>query len=82
MDTYIDDMVVKSKKELDHVRDLIEVFEILIRHKLRLNTTKCTFGVSSGKFLGHLEMRRGIEANIEQITAINNLVSLKNEKEV
>ena len=29
MDAYIDEMVVKSKKELDHVRDLVEVFRIL-----------------------------------------------------
>ena len=37
IDAYIDDMVVKSKKESDHVRDLTEVFVIFKRHKLRLN---------------------------------------------
>ena len=57
MDAYIDDMVVKSKKESDHVKDLTEVFTILRRHKLRLNAAKCSFGVSSGKFLGHLVMQ-------------------------
>ena len=65
MDTYIDDMVVKSKKESNYIRDLIEVFTILRRHKLKLNATKCAFGVSSGKLLGHLVTRRGIEANPE-----------------
>ena len=67
MDAYIDDMVVKSRKKLDHVRDLIEVFTTLKRHRLRLNAVKCAFGVSSGKFLGHLVTRRRIEANLEQI---------------
>ena len=54
MDAYIDDMVVKSRKESNHVWDLIEVFTTLKRHKLRLNAVKCAFRVSSGKFLGHL----------------------------
>ena len=57
MDAYIDDMVVKRKREIDNVRDLTEVFTILKRHKLRLNGVKCTFRVSSGKFLGHLVTR-------------------------
>ena len=82
MDAYIDDMVVKSKKELDHIRDLTKVLTILKRQRLRLNASKCAFGVSSGKFLGHLETRREIEANLEQITAINDLVSPKTAKEV
>ena len=41
MDAYIDDMVVKSKKEPDHLKDLAEVFAIHKEHKLRLNATKC-----------------------------------------
>ena len=57
MDAYIDDMVFKSKKEPDHVRELAEVFTILKKYKLRLNATKCAFGVSSRKFLGHLVTR-------------------------
>ena len=51
-------------------------------HKLRLNAAKCSFEVSSRKFLGHLVTRQGIEANPEQITAINNLVSPRIAKEV
>ena len=65
MDAYIDDMVVKSRREIDHVKDLTEVFTILKVHKLRLNTAKCAFGVSSRKFLGHLVTRRRIETNPE-----------------
>ena len=82
MDAYIDDMVVKSKEEADHIRDLTEVFDILKRHKLKLNATKCAFGVNLGKFLGHLVMKWGIEANPKQITTINNLVSPRTAKKV
>ena len=51
MDVYIDDMVVKSKEELDHIRDMTEVFTILKRYGVRLNVEKCAFGVSSKFFL-------------------------------
>ncbi|GFS36152.1 hypothetical protein Acr_00g0044380 [Actinidia rufa] len=82
MDAYIDDMVVKNREEFDHLKDLYEIFAILQQHKLRLNATKCTFGEGSGKFLGHLVTRRGIEANPKQIAAIDQLSSLRNAKEV
>ena len=66
-------MVVKSKVESEHVNDLGNIFEILRRHKLRLNASKCSFGVGSGKFLGYMVTYRGIEVNPDQIKAINNL---------
>ena len=66
-------MVVKSKLESEHVNDLGNIFEILRRHKLRLNASKCSFGVKSGKFLGYMVTHRGIEVNPDQIRAINNL---------
>ncbi|XP_030970090.1 uncharacterized protein LOC115990394 [Quercus lobata] len=75
-------MVVKSRKESQHTEDLREVFEILRRHKLRLNTEKCTFGVGAGKFLGYLISTRGIEANPDQIEAVNCLRPPSNPKKV
>ena len=63
VEVYIDDMVVKSKQELQHVEDLQDVFEILRQHKLRFNVEKFLFGVGAGKFLGYLITNRGIEAN-------------------
>ena len=49
---------------------------------MKLNPTKCAFGVSSGKFLGHLVSRRGIEANPEKIRAVINMRSPGITKEV
>ena len=69
----IDDMVVKSKLKSKHVNNLGNIFEILKRHKLRLNASKCSFGVELGKFLGYMVTHRGIEVNPDQIRAINNL---------
>ena len=69
----MDDMVVKSKLESKHVNDLRNTFEILRRHKLRLNVAKCSFGVGAEKFLGYRVTHHGIEVNPDQIRAINNL---------
>ena len=70
---YIDDMVVKSKVEFEHVGDLGDIFEILRKHKLRLNASKCSFGMRSDKFLGYMVTHRGIEVNPDQVKEINNL---------
>ena len=50
IEIYIDNMVVKSKMVSEHLGDLQVVFEILRSYKLRLNASKCSFGVGSGKF--------------------------------
>ena len=63
IEVYINDMVVKSKVASEHVGDLRNIFEILRKYELRLNTSKCFFGVGSGKFLGYMVTHRGIEVN-------------------
>ena len=66
-------MVVKGKAESEHVNNLRNIFAILRRHTLRLNTSKYSFGVRSGKFLGYMVTHREIEVNPDQIKAINDL---------
>ena len=82
IEIYIDDMVVKSKVVSKHVEDLTNIFEILKEHKLRLNVSKCSFGVGLEKFLGYMVTHKGIEVNPDQIKAINNLQPPRNPKEV
>ena len=53
-------MVVKCKVVSKHLDDLGSIFEVLRRHKLGLNASKCSFGVSIGKFLGYVVTHRGI----------------------
>ena len=65
IEVYVDDMVVKSKVVSEHVGDLTSIFEILRKHKLRLNASKCLFGVGLGKFLGYMVTHRGIEVNLD-----------------
>ena len=51
IEVYIDDMVVKIRIVFEHVGDLTNIFEILRKHKLHLNASKCSFGVGLGKCL-------------------------------
>ena len=73
IEIYVDDMVLKSKMVTKHLEDLGDIFDVFRRHKLRLNASKCSFGVGSGKFLGYMVTHRGIEVNPDQIKAINDL---------
>ena len=82
IEVYIDNMVVKSKLVSEHVRDLEDIFEVLRRHRLRLNASKCSFGVGSRKFLGYMVTHRGIEVNLDQIRAIHSMQPPRNLKEV
>ena len=47
MEVYIDDMLVESKKHFDHTKHLQEAFELLRKYNMKLNPSKCVFGVSS-----------------------------------
>ena len=82
IEVYVDNMVVKSKVVSKHVEDLGAIFDILREHKLRLNASKCSFGVGSGKFLGYMVTHRGIEVSPNQIKAIHSLQPPQNPKEV
>ena len=59
----MDDMLVRSLDEQKHLDDLQETFDTLGRYNMKLNPSKCSFGVSLGKFLGFMVSHKGIEAN-------------------
>ena len=75
MEVYVDDMLVKSKEEFAHLDDLKETFTSLKQYQMKLNPSKCVFGVASGKFLGFMVSQRRIKANPEKVKAIINMAS-------
>ena len=79
---YVDDMLVKSRKEEDHLEDLRETFGTLRSYNMKLNPGNCAFGVTAGKFLGFMVSQRGIEANPDKIRAIIEMAPPRNVKEV
>ena len=82
VEVYIDDILIKSVRKENHIEDLREVLRVLRSNKLRLNASKCIFGVSLGKFLGHMVSYNGVEANLGQISALLNLEPPKDAKQV
>ncbi|XP_074324060.1 uncharacterized protein LOC141660982 [Apium graveolens] len=82
MESYVDDMLVKSKEARDHVRHLAEMFQILREYRMKLNPQKCVFGIESGKFLGFIVNHRGIEANPTKIQALLEMRSPRRVKDV
>ena len=82
VEVYIDDVVVKSKIRSEHTQHLQEVFHLLKNYGMKLNPTKCAFGVSTGKFLGFMVTQRGIEINPDQVKAVANTLPPTNKKEL
>jgi len=82
VECYIDDLVVKSRKRPDHLRDLQQIFERLRRCQLKMNPLKCAFGVTSDKFLGFIVRHRGIEIDQAKVKAIQDMPEPKNLKEL
>ena len=75
-------MLVKSLRENDHLDDLRETFNTLRSYNMKLNPSKCVFGVTTGKFLGFMVSQRGIEVNPEKVRAIIELGPPRTVKEV
>jgi hypothetical protein len=67
--TYVDDIIIKSTKQQNHIVNLQETFANFRKACLKLNPEKCVFRVK-GKFLGCLVSTKGIEANPSKIEAI------------
>ena len=68
--TYVDDIIVKSTKQENHIADLQETFANFKKAGLKLNPEKCIFRVKKGKFLGCLVSIKGIEVNPSKIEGI------------
>ena len=82
IEVYVDDVIIKSKKQSDHLKDLRRFFERLRRYNLKLNPAKCVIGVPSGKLLGFIVNRGGIELDPSKIKVIQEFSPPRNKTEV
>ena len=73
VEAYVDDVVIKTWDSEDLISDLAETFDSLRKFSMKLNADKCTFGVPSGKLLGFMVSRRGIDPNPEKVSAITSM---------
>ena len=67
---------------MQHLDDLQETFDTFRRYKIKLNPSKCAFGVASEKFLGFMISQRGIEVNPNKIQAILNMEPTRRVKDI
>ncbi|XP_021827603.1 uncharacterized protein LOC110768210 [Prunus avium] len=83
MEVYVDDMLVKSIKAEHHTTDLTTTFNILRHYGMKLNPTKCAFGVGSGKFLGFLtppRTRKEVQSLTGRIASLNRFISKSTDR--
>jgi hypothetical protein len=66
-------MVVKTREDEGLISDLTQTFDNLRKFKMKLNPDSCTFGVPSKKLLGYMVFRRGIDSNLEKVSAITKM---------
>ncbi|XP_070032475.1 uncharacterized protein [Nicotiana tomentosiformis] len=82
IEVYVDDVIIKSRKSIDHIADLKIFFDRLRRYNLKLNPAKCAFRVPAKKLLGFIVSYRGIELDQSKVKAIQDLPPPKNKKYV
>ncbi|RDX64789.1 Retrovirus-related Pol polyprotein, partial [Mucuna pruriens] len=79
IEVYEDDMIAKLKMPKQHIDNLRKLFIRLQKYKLRLNPTKCTFVIKTGKLLGFMVNEKGIEVDLDKVKAIRKMPTPKTE---
>ncbi|KAI5328000.1 hypothetical protein L3X38_027396 [Prunus dulcis] len=82
LEVYMDDVVIKSLEEGDHVSNLKRAFLRMRQHKLKMNPKKCVFGVQAGNFLGFLVPQKGIGIDKNKAKSIIEALPPRNKTEL
>ena len=79
-EAYVDDIVVKSKRQGDLIQDLEIAFGCLRANNINLNLEKCVFGVPRGMLLGYIVSQRGIKANPKKVSTTTKMGPIRDVK--
>jgi len=79
---YVDDIIIKSKRQGDLIQDVEIAFSFLHVNKIKLNPEQCVFGIPQGMLLGYIVSQRGIEANHEKVSAVARMGPIRDVKGV
>ena len=79
---YIDDILIYSKSEREHVEHLRKVLDVLRKEKLYAKKEKCEFSKSKVSFLGHVISGEGLAVEQQKVQAIETWPECKNVEEV
>uniref|UniRef100_A0A5S6Q5D3 RNA-directed DNA polymerase n=1 Tax=Trichuris muris TaxID=70415 RepID=A0A5S6Q5D3_TRIMR len=69
---YVDDILVASQSEDEHLSALQKLFKRLASYGLKVNPNKCVLGAQSLVFLGHLIDRNGIRPSPDKVAALQD----------
>ena len=78
--TYLDNIIIFSKNEEEHLQRLEIIFERLREVSLKLKRSKCSFMKMHIEYLGHLISEKGIEPMPDKLAAIKEMPAPKNPK--
>ena len=79
---YLDDIIIFSKTEEEHIEHLEHIFTKLREYGLKMKREKCDFFKKHLQYLGHLVSEEEFEPLPEKIKSIKNMPPLKTAKEV
>ena len=80
--TYLDDIIIFSNSEEEHLLHLEEVFHWLREAGLNMKRSKCNFFKSQIHYLGHLISENGISPLLDKLDSIKNMLAPKCVKEI
>ena len=79
---YLDDIIIFSRNEIEHLQHIVEIFKRLERFGLKMKKEKCDFFKKHIQYLGHLITEDGFTPLQEKLESIQNMPRLKTSKEV
>ena len=80
--TYLDDIIIFSENESQHLEHLETVFSHLTEAELKMKRSKCDFFKSKIHYLGHLISPKGISPLPNKLDCIQHMPAPKNAKEI
>ena len=80
--TYLDNIIIFSKNESQHLEHLETVFSCLREAGLKMKQSKCDFFKSEIHYLGHLMFPEGISPLPNKLDCIQHMPAPKNAKEI
>ena len=78
---YLDDIIIFSKNEEDHLKHVEEIFRRLEHFDLKMKREKCSFFKKHIQYLGHIISNEGIQPLPEKLDSIRKMPHPKNPKE-
>ena len=79
---YLDDIIIFSKTEEEHLQHLEEIFVRLPKFGLKMKREKCSFFKKCIQYLGHLVSERGFEPLPEKLESICKMPAPRTAKEL